>query len=150
MAKKFTDEQREKLIEQVGSYYVLTKKSYRDIAHDFGISAPTVKDYIEKYKQTHSTLAPEIEDAIKSKTTQNDSINNPEVKERVIKVYMYILNGYTIEEIASLLNEKVNTIYNDVNIRLKEINPAYKEEVTEVMRKRSNQNLTQNQRKKDL
>ncbi len=48
MAKTFTEEEREKLIEQVGSYYLITKESYRDIAKEFGISAPTVKDYIDK------------------------------------------------------------------------------------------------------
>lgn len=149
MAKTFTDEQRDKLIEQVGSYYVITKESYRDIAKEFGISAPTVKDYIEKYKKAHGHLAAEIDASIKERTSQNDSINNPAVKERVIKVYMYILDGYTFEEIAALLNESINTVYNDINIRLEQVNPAYKEEVAAIMRKRSNQNLIPKQRKKD-
>lgn len=149
MAKTFTEEEREKLIEQVGSYYLITKESYRDIAKEFGISAPTVKDYIEKYKKLHGHLAAEIDASIKEKTSQNDSINNPTVKERVITVYMYILDGYTIEEIATLLQEPISTIYNDINIRLEQVNPAYKEEVAAIMRKRSNQNLIPKQRKKD-
>ena len=149
MAKTFTEEERDKLIEQVGSYYLITKESYRDIAKEFGISAPTVKDYIEKYKKLHGHLAAEIDASIKEKTSQNDSINNPTVKERVITVYMYILDGYTIEEIATLLQEPISTIYNDINIRLEQVNPAYKEEVTAIMRKRSNQNLIPKQRKKD-
>ena len=149
MAKTFTEEEREKLIEQVGSYYLITKESYRDIAKEFGISAPTVKDYIDKYKKLHGHLAAEIDASIKEKTSQNDSINNPTVKERVITVYMYILDGYTIEEIATLLQEPISTIYNDINIRLEQVNPAYKEEVAASMRKRSNQNLIPKQRKKD-
>lgn len=149
MAKTFTEEERDKLIEQVGSYYLITKESYRDIAKEFGISAPTVKDYIDKYKKLHGHLAAEIDASIKEKTSQNDSINNPNVKERVIKVYMYILEGYTFEEIAALLNESINTVYNDINIRLEQVNPAYKEEVAAIMRKRSNQNLIPKQRKKD-
>ena len=149
MAKTFTEEERDKLIEQVGSYYLITKESYRDIAKKFGISAPTVKDYIDKYKKLHGHLAAEIDASIKEKTSQNDSINNPIVKERVIKVYMYILDGYTIEEIATLLQESIYTVYNDINIRLEQVNPAYKEEVTAIMRKRSNQNLIPKQRKKD-
>lgn len=149
MAKTFTEEERDKLIEQVGSYYLITKESYRDIAKEFGISAPTVKDYIDKYKKLHGHLAAEINESIKEKTSQNDSINNPTVKERVIKVYMYILQGYTFEEIAALLNESINTVYNDINIRLEQVNPAYKEEVAAIMRKRSNQNLIPRQRKKD-
>ena len=149
MAKTFTEEERDKLIEQVGSYYLITKESYRDIAKEFGISAPTVKDYIDKYKKLHGHLAAEIDASIKEKTSQNNSINNPTVKERVIKVYMYILEGYTFEEIAALLNEPISTIYNDINIRLEQVNPAYKEEVTAIMRKRSNQNLIPKQRKKD-
>lgn len=149
MAKTFTEEERDKLIEQVGSYYLITKESYRDIAKEFGISAPTVKDYIDKYKKIHGHLAAEIDASIKEKTSQNDSINNPTVKERVIKVYMYILDGYTIEEIATLLQEPISTIYNDINIRLEQVNPAYKEEVAAIMRKRSNQNLIPKQRKKD-
>lgn len=149
MAKTFTEEERDKLIEQVGSYYLITKESYRDIAKEFGISAPTVKDYIDKYKKLHGHLAAEIDASIKEKTSQNDSINNPTVKERVIKVYMYILQGYTFEEIAALLNESINTVYNDINIRLEQVNPAYKEEVAAIMRKRSNQNLIPRQRKKD-
>lgn len=149
MAKTFTEEEREKLIEQVGSYYLITKESYRDIAKEFGISAPTVKDYIDKYKKLHGHLAAEIDASIKEKTSQNDSINNPTVKERVITVYMYILDGYTIEEIATLLQEPISTIYNDINIRLEQVNPAYKEEVAAIMRKRSNQNLIPKQRKKD-
>lgn len=149
MAKTFTEEERDKLIEQVGSYYLITKESYRDIAKEFGISAPTVKDYIDKYKKLHGHLAAEIDASIKEKTSQNDSINNPTVKERVLKVYMYILQGYTFEEIAALLNESINTVYNDINIRLEQVNPAYKEEVAAIMRKRSNQNLIPKQRKKD-
>ncbi len=149
MAKTFTEEERDKLIEQVGSYYLITKESYRDIAKEFGISAPTVKDYIDKYKKLHGHLAAEIDASIKEKTSQNDSINNPTVKERVLKVYMYILEGYTFEEIAALLNESINTVYNDINIRLEQVNPAYKEEVAAIMRKRSNQNLIPKQRKKD-
>lgn len=149
MAKTFTEEERDKLIEQVGSYYLITKESYRDIAKKFGISAPTVKDYIDKYKKLHGHLATEINESIKARTSQNDSINNPEVKERVLKVYMYILEGYTFEEIAALLNESINTVYNDINIRLEQVNPAYKEEVAVIMRKRSNQNLIPKQRKKD-
>ena len=149
MAKTFTEEERDKLIEQVGSYYLITKESYRDIDKEFGISAPTVKDYIEKYKKLHGHLAAEIDASIKEKTSQNDSINNPTVKERVITVYMYILDGYTIEEIATLLQEPISTIYNDINIRLEQVNPAYKEEVAAIMRKRSNQNLIPKQRKKD-
>lgn len=149
MAKTFTEEERYKLIEQVGSYYLITKESYRDIAKEFGISAPTVKDYIDKYKKLHGHLAAEIDASIKEKTSQNDSINNPTVKERVITVYMYILDGYTIEEIATLLQEPISTIYNDINIRLEQVNPAYKEEVAAIMRKRSNQNLIPKQRKKD-
>lgn len=149
MAKTFTEEERDKLIEQVGSYYLITKESYRDIAKEFGISAPTVKDYIDKYKKLHGHLAAEIDASIKEKTSQNDSINNPTVKERVIKVYMYILEGYTFEEIATLLNESIYTVYNDINIRLEQVNPAYKEEVAAIMRKRSNQNLISKQRKKD-
>lgn len=149
MAKTFTEEERDKLIEQVGSYYLITKESYRNIAKEFGISAPTVKDYIDKYKKLHGHLAAEIDASIKEKTSQNDSINNPTVKERVITVYMYILDGYTIEEIATLLQEPISTIYNDINIRLEQVNPAYKEEVTAIMRKRSNQNLIPKQRKKD-
>ena len=149
MAKTFTEEERDKLIEQVGSYYLITKESYRDIAKEFGISAPTVKDYIEKYKKLHGHLAAEIDASIKEKTSQNDSINNPTVKERVITVYMYILDGYTIKEIATLLQEPISTIYNDINIRLEQVNPAYKEEVAAIMRKRSNQNLIPKQRKKD-
>lgn len=149
MAKTFTEEERDKLIEQVGSYYLITKESYRDIAKEFGISAPTVKDYIDKYKKLHGHLAAEIDASIKEKTSQNDSINNPTVKERVLKVYMYILEGYTFEEIAALLNESIYTIYNDINIRLEQVNPAYKEEVAAIMRKRSNQNLIPKQRKKD-
>ena len=149
MAKTFTEEERDKLIEQVGSYYLITKESYRDIAKEFGISAPTVKDYIDKYKKLHGHLAAKIDASIKEKTSQNDSINNPTVKERVITVYMYILDGYTIEEIATLLQEPISTIYNDINIRLEQVNPAYKEEVAAIMRKRSNQNLIPKQRKKD-
>ena len=149
MAKTFTEEERDKLIEQVGSYYLITKESYRDIAKEFGISAPTVKDYIDKYKKLHGHLAAEIDASIKEKTSQNNSINNPTVKERVITVYMYILDGYTIEEIATLLQEPISTIYNDINIRLEQVNPAYKEEVAAIMRKRSNQNLIPKQRKKD-
>lgn len=149
MAKTFTEEERDKLIEQVGSYYLITKESYRDIAKEFGISALTVKDYIDKYKKLHGHLAAEIDASIKEKTSQNDSINNPTVKERVLKVYMYILEGYTFEEIAALLNESINTVYNDINIRLEQVNPAYKEEVAAIMRKRSNQNLIPKQRKKD-
>lgn len=149
MAKTFTEEERDKLIEQVGSYYLITKESYRDIAKKFGISAPTVKDYIDKYKKLHGHLATEINESIKARTSQNDSINNPEIKERVLKVYMYILEGYTFEEIAALLNESINTVYNDINIRLEQVNPAYKEEVAVIMRKRSNQNLIPKQRKKD-
>ena len=71
MAKTFTEEERDKLIEQVGSYYLITKESYRDIAKEFGISAPTVKDYIDKYTEEFKRLS-SINKEIKDNITKDE------------------------------------------------------------------------------
>lgn len=103
MAKTFTEEERDKLIEQVGSYYLITKESYRDIAKEFGISAPTVKDYIEKYKKLHGHLAAEIDASIKEKTLKMlgmyylvdiNTITDLKISDKVIKNINYFVNTY--------------------------------------------------------
>ena len=103
MAKTFTEEERDKLIEQVGSYYLITKESYRDIAKEFVISAPTVKDYIEKYKKLHGHLAAEIDASIKEKTLKMlgmyylvdiNTITDLKISDKVIKNINYFVNAY--------------------------------------------------------
>ena len=132
MAKKVeTDEERLRRLLLIRDYALLKIAnnetfSTRSIAnyfnehageHDyFKVSNNTVSDYIERLKKIdHKSYIKirEILDENKPKT-----INDEEVITRIEKVIKLILEDYTIEEIATILEESPNTINKDINTRL--------------------------------
>lgn len=144
MAQVLKKEDREKLIEKVGEYFVNTKASYREISKEFGISLPTVKDYIYRYKSMHPSVSAKMEDIIGQRKTDNQSINNANTLSRIMQVYEYILEGKTIKDIAAILNESEQTIYNDINLRLRSLDEERFLEVKKIFEQRRLNNLSQN------
>ncbi len=79
---------------------------------------------------------------IKKRTANTQSINNKDILNRIADVYEYILERKTINEIATILGESEQTIYNDINIRLKSIGEARFLEIKRVFAQRRMDNLS--------
>ncbi len=145
MARNLKDDaERKRRIELVGSYIRETGCSIREAVEFFSknffpISIPTVVNYRNLYIKMHPEFSSDIQNIIdrnKPKTIEND-----EIKERILAVARIIKNGFTIEEIAKVFNTSYWTIYRDVE-RLAEINPELYEEVRGIISDRVQGNLT--------
>lgn len=122
-----SDKERERRVEIIGEYFLETGASTREIAnyissspdYDFEISNKTVHDYIKRYIEMHPEKEDEIKDIINKNTEK--SIEDPKVVERVLNVARLVLNGYTIEESAKILDITYKTAERDINPRLKQL-----------------------------
>ena len=123
MAATLNDpEERKRRIELVGQFFKQTGLPTRQIAdyftsNYFPISNKTVHQYIEKYMEIHPKDSEEITDKITNNTEK--TIEDKEVKVRVFRAAKLSLEGYTIQEIASLLDTTPKTIERDIFKRLK-------------------------------
>lgn len=135
-AKKRQEErekERQRRIILVGTFFLQTGKSTREIAdyftnnqdinQCFSISYVTVWEYIQKYKELYPNQKDAIDAAIKANT--EDTIDDEKVQERMTKAAILHSEGFTIEQIAETLEENYWTIYRDLNNRFK----AFDEEI---------------------
>lgn len=130
MAERLHDDfERIRRIELVGNLFLETGYSTRTLARyistdnrlDFKISNATVSKYINDYKNKHADKAEQIDCLIDA--NKGSTVDNPEDVERVYKVAKYVLEDYSIQDIAHNLNVSYWTIYYDINIRLKKLDP---------------------------
>ncbi len=123
MTKERIDElERLRRIEMVGNYFLETGAPTREIAkyfteNYFEISNKTVHSYIKRYQELHQDKNDEINKLIDNNTEK--SIEDPEVRERILKVARLILEGHTKEEVSNILNISVKIVERDINPRLK-------------------------------
>ncbi|MBR5662832.1 MAG: sporulation transcriptional regulator SpoIIID [Bacilli bacterium] len=122
--------ERDRRIEIVGDLFLSEEEySTRQIStiisnnslYGFKISNATVSDYIQRYKNKHPEKVEEIDSLIEAKKAK--SLKDINVKKRVLTAANLVLNGYSIESIATKLGETVWTIYRDVNTRLRQFDP---------------------------
>jgi hypothetical protein len=123
MAANIKDiEERLRRIEEVGEYFKETGLSTRQIAeyfsnNSFPISNKTVCIYIKKYMELHK----EYQEKIMELTSNNKekTIADKTVKIRIFNASKLVLEGYSIREIADILETTPKIIERDLSKRLK-------------------------------
>ena len=140
----FSDEERDRRIDLVGEYRVHTGESTRNIAKyfsftQFKISNATVSDYLERYKKRH----PENKAIIDAQTLENipNTVKDPQIKIRVLKIANLILYGCTLEEVSEKTKIPYWVVYRDIKNRLPMIDKKMSDEINELLKKRSMENL---------
>lgn len=147
MAANFTDEEREERINLIGEYFINNPGvSTRKIAEYFSknffkISNATVLDYINRYKKNNN-----LTDEIDNKLNENKpkTINDADVKKRVLTCAKLYISGKTLEEISNITNTNYWIIYRDLMVRLEKIDKEMYDQVIILASTRSNENLIQN------
>ena len=132
MGKKYTEEERLERIELIGNYFLKTGSSTRDIAkyfteNYFEISNKTVSLYIKEFMKNHSKSKEEINILIEN--NMNKSIEDPDTRERVLKVARLVLDGHSKKEVSEILNISEKVVERDISSRLlmlSEIDDDYK------------------------
>lgn len=119
MAKTFNEEDRVALIKQVGDYYIETKDSFRKIAEKFKISSTTAYSYVNEYRNNHKDLRDKIDEINESHRPR--TVDDIEVKARVLNAAKLCVKGYTMEEIANAWGVSVDVINDDLHSRLSRI-----------------------------
>ena len=144
MAKKFSEEDREKKIILVGEHFKNTGDSTREIAKYFSenffqISNCTVSDYCHRYMQ----MNPEEVDLLRNKINKNTvkDVNDEAVRNRVLAVAELFLSGLTVNEITERTSLDFWVIYRDLTRRLKLIDPELSSKVYEQLQSNSRSNL---------
>lgn len=137
---KFTDEERNQITLKIADYIIKNNASTRKAAEHFGISNATVSEWMkyllkkidnEKYLKVESIL----------RNNQPKTIEDIEVKQRVIKVAKLIKEGFTAEEIAKSMNVTINVINEDLQTRLPRISQELYDEVKTIQLQNSKNNL---------
>ena len=150
MAKNYSDlkeEERKERVLQVADYIIKEKASTRKVSkyfskNNFPISNATVYDYVhnrlpkidlERYQKVMEIL----------KENLPKTLDEIEVKIRVLRASSLSLQGFTVSEIAEILQSTVDTIYNDLTIRLPKIDQIIGEEIAKRLTTNRLSNLTQ-------
>ena len=142
MATKYTDEQRDQMIEEVGQLAEKTGLSARELSKIYKnglLSHVTISNYLKIYKKCH--LNSNI-DFITNNYRGN--IKDLKIQQRVLKSAELCLKGYTIDQISAELKITYRVAYDDLHIRLEKINKDIYDKVKEQLQKNKNNNLKNN------
>ena len=140
-----SEEERLRRIILVGEHIKKTGDSTRKTASYFTqtyfpISNCTVCDYCARYCK----MNPEEVDELRGKITENTvkSVDNPEVKERVLRNGNLLAEGLTVDQIQELTGVDFWIIYRDIHKRLPLVDPdLYLEKVKPILEEHSHSNL---------
>lgn len=148
MASNFTDEERTERIIMVGEYFinnpnVSTRKIseyFSNMENGFKISNVTVLDYIKRYKEMLDSIGAQF-------VVEKLSINKPKtvddkcVRDRVLSVVSYFLDGMTVQDIVCKTGYSFWVIYRDLTERLEKIDYDLYLKVSSEMNRRRFENL---------
>lgn len=145
MAQNIKDEEeRNRRVLMVGEYVKVTGASTRKTAQYFTktyfhISNATVSDYCARFMK----LRPDEVDELREKINSNapKTINDPEIKKRVLENTKLFLSGLTVNEIVETTNQDFWTVYRDLTKRLKLISLELYEEVAASLVEDTRKNL---------
>jgi transposase len=144
MARTFTEQERIERIRKVGEYFLATNASTREIAKhfcetEFIISNCTVCMYIHLFMK----MEPEFSDELNAKIYSNarKTIDDPGVKERVVKVTSLFLSGHNVDQIADETGIDKWTVYRDLIKRLPLLDESLGKDVREMLRSNSRKNI---------
>ena len=146
MARTFDENERIKLINAVGKYYLYCegKPSCRKCVEHLkkggkNISVATVKDYLDRFMRMNPETAPIIYDIVsgnKPKTIDDESVRN-----RVLMVSNMVANGLTIEDVVGQTGYTKDVIHNDITKRIYQIDVDLALKVKEVLNMHKLDNL---------
>ena len=144
MASKISDDERERRVYLVGTFFLEEKSSIRKTAaffteNFFSISSATVHDYLNRFINKYPNTKIKILSIIES--NKEDSIEKHEVRERVLKNLKLALSGYTVEEISVRTNTSYWTVYRDLRERLPKIDEEYYKQVVLLLNENKERNL---------
>ncbi len=151
MASKLTEEERNERIKMVGEYYVNTPDaSVRSTVEHFkkqniNISVFTVSKYIEKYKKLYPQKAKMVQEVVDSRKPK--TVDDNEIKERVLKEAKMVLEGFTIDQIANLTDTEYWVVYRDLGQRLEKVDIELYAAVCVIMNQNSLENINHNKNK---
>lgn len=115
------DEQQKNLILEIANYIIDKNASYGDAAKKFGFSKKTVcvkmKDKLPYISKIKSEQVREIVKQNTSFSVENDEI----LKERVLFECELFMRGYTLEQLAYLVNNSYSSTQRDLSERLPKI-----------------------------
>jgi hypothetical protein len=145
MGVKLTEEERLERIKLVGEYYINTKDaSVRSTVDHFksiniDISTATVSKYIELYKKLYPNKAKKVQEVIDSRTPK--TVEDKEIRDRVLKEAKMVLKGFTIEQISELTDTEYWVVYRDLGQRLQKVDIELFAAVCTIMNQNSLENL---------
>lgn len=145
MAQNIKDEEeRNRRVLMVGEYVKVTGASTRKTAQYFTktyfpICNATVSDYCARFMKLRPAEVDELREKINSNAPK--TINDPEIKKRVLENTKLFLNGLTVNEIVETTNQDFWTVYRDLTKRLKLISPELYEEVAASLVEDTRKNL---------
>ncbi len=151
MGVKLTEEERLERIKLVGEYYINTKDaSVRSTVDHFksiniDISTATVSKYIELYKKLYPNKAKKVQEVIDSRTPK--TVEDKEIRDRVLKEAKMVLKGFTIEQISELTDTEYWVVYRDLGQRLQKVDIELYALVCTIMNQNSLDNLYCNKKK---
>lgn len=144
------DEERLRRIMLIGEYMYVTGSSTRKTAkyfteNYFEISNYTVSQYLKLYSEMNPDKKNKIKEMIEERTVT--SLDDENVKNRVLKVADLVLEGYTLEEIAKTMaaeneiEEMYWTVYRDIHNRLAKLDIDKYNQIKVILKERSLDNL---------
>ena len=146
-SRKFTEDERKIKALEIARYIIKEcnenhKISTRTLGEIFGISNYTVSILMGKYLKK---ISPNLYDQVRQIIEKNvpQSYNNDEVRKRVLMAANLVVEGKNVNDIAQILNVTENVINEDLQTRLKKINPELYSIVKEIQEQRSLNNLRQ-------
>lgn len=137
---KFTDEERVQKTIKIANYIIDNNASTRRAALHFGISNATVSDWMNyTLKKIDNNKYLKVEAILKQNKPK--TVEDVDVRRRVLSAATLIKEGYTVQEIANVMNVSVNIINEDLQTRLPRININAYMEIKRIQQKNSRDNL---------
>ena len=145
------DEERKTLILKIAEYAVMYEASTRKIGKVFGFSNVTAHNLLtkglerlckEEPTKENISIYNEVQEILDNNKAK--SIEDENIKNRVLKATKLFISGLTIEEIAQKLDSTFFTIYRDLTVRLHKIENIEKDllkQVSDNLKANSEENL---------
>lgn len=141
MAKKMSDEEREKLIIEVANDAIKTADSYKKLGERHGISNATVNDYLYKRLPILDPDRFKKVNEIYSKKNPQKRKNSINTIKRIFKEYNLVMKGKSLEEISKITGETIMVVQRDLQSRLPQLSERLGKMVQGVLKYNSFLNL---------
>ena len=145
MARTYQEDERNYYIDLVGNYFLNEDEpSIRKCMaylneNNIVLSVTTIRCYINTFVKNNPQKGLDI--LKKLDTNKPKTIDDDNVKNRVLKAAKMIKENKTIEQIAKCLDSTSNTIYKDLTVRLKKLDQDLYNQIKPILKEHSISNL---------